>query len=562
MKAILAFALLAFLTPGLFAESFEAGTRTAPDFAVFQATGTEVFQAADATQDIRLQTVSSRGDSENILLLDFENEIPALLKDASGNYSVNDSSYIYTTDARIGHGAALFNRIGNRIAIQSPEELWPGTEETGDFTIEFWINPWYFYRNNVIFKKVGMIEGIKNGLEIYIQDGRVYFSCWNLFQDANDRRHTLSIRSYARIPTKQWSHIRASYRAADGKMVLYINRREEDTAFARSSSGVWQMRFHPLDRSPIYIGDNFSGILDEVRISSASSGNPLPFPSRFAPLTIDDASMRPEQQTGSVVSNVISPASGRKTVSGRFVFHKDEPAGTLLNVYIRYDLKPFRPDISESELPWKRIEDRAEHIPPFAYIQWKAEMKSDPDGKETPILRDIRFDYFPVQAPSAPGNLRFVPELTGDGIICLEWSKSPEEAVQSTGGYYVYYGVRPGEYLGRLDFRLENGSLDRIRYRPGLSVALTPAEREEKESRPEGLRRKLYNKIRLQITNDLIRENMLQQRRGGRPGNFPLIEGNHTYYFTVSAYNEPGSPDQESRQSSEVHVLLRNRPDL
>ena len=36
--------------------------------------------------------------------------------------------------------------------------------------------------------------------------------------------------------------------------------------------------------------------------------------------------------------------------------------------------------------------------------------------------------------------------LKGDGQVTLSWSYSVDD---SAGGYYIYYGNRPGEYLGR-----------------------------------------------------------------------------------------------------------------
>ena len=46
-------------------------------------------------------------------------------------------------------------------------------------------------------------------------------------------------------------------------------------------------------------------------------------------------------------------------------------------------------------------------------------------------------------APLPPFNIKAVPS---NGSVILTWSYSIDN---NAGGYYVYYGERPGEYLGR-----------------------------------------------------------------------------------------------------------------
>ena len=41
----------------------------------------------------------------------------------------------------------------------------------------------------------------------------------------------------------------------------------------------------------------------------------------------------------------------------------------------------------------------------------------------------------------------YVKAVAGNGQVTLNWSYSVDE---TTGGYYIFYGNRPGEYLGRI----------------------------------------------------------------------------------------------------------------
>ncbi len=542
------------------AETLESGSRRNPDFAGVMLDRTEKFRGDDTTQDIRLSHFNYAEDPGNILFLNFDNELPFLLKDISGNFAIRESNYIFTADSRIGRGAALFNRIGNKIVIGSPEELWPGTGPLDDFTMELWINPGYFYRNNTVFKKVGMMEGVKRGIELSIHDDRAHFSLYNMFEDGEENRHTIELRSISRIPIKEWSHIAVAYRAAEGRLLMTLNGREEGTANARGRSGVWRASFHPLDRSPLILGESYSGIIDDFRITSEFSpdagGSAL-----FPPVHVNAVNARSEQMTGSVVSSVLAPARGRKSAYGRLAYSADMPPGTGIDFLIRYDTKPFTVDTPEDVIPWRRIDIRTDRIPPFSYLQWKARLRGEADGRATPVLKEVKLDFAPIFAPHTPTNLRSVPELTQDRVVCLEWSKSPEGSVQQTGGYYVYYGLRPGEYLGRLDYRFGGAGPERIRHIP-LPSELTRGELQESKEHPDSLNRKLHNKIRLLITNEIIERNMVQRMRDGRPVTLPLLDNNRTYYFSVSAYNEPNAPDQESAQAAEIHVDVKPKPDL
>ena len=52
--------------------------------------------------------------------------------------------------------------------------------------------------------------------------------------------------------------------------------------------------------------------------------------------------------------------------------------------------------------------------------------------------------HFKEEEPPLPPFKVFAD--AGDGEVTLTWSYSLDN---STGGYYIYYGDRPGEYLGR-----------------------------------------------------------------------------------------------------------------
>jgi hypothetical protein len=76
------------------------------------------------------------------------------------------------------------------------------------------------------------------------------------------------------------------------------------------------------------------------------------------------------------------------------------------------------------------------------YVQVKAELFPDGTGRLTPALSSITLRYEADPPPPAPARLIAYPK---DGAVELHWTRVPEADL---AGYLVYYGERPGEYLG------------------------------------------------------------------------------------------------------------------
>lgn len=566
------------LNAPLQADRINAGTAGEQGFeTIASLNGTELFSAQDASSDIRLQTISYHGDRKNLLYLDFDQQVPELLRDQAGRYRVSESNYIFNADARHGKGAALFNRLENRVVIRSPEELWPGAGPSGDFTIEMWLKPIYFYRKNIIFRKLNMLEGKRRGLQIFFEDDRLYVHCENLFEDAAGRLHSLRLGSRSPLRTQQWVHLSVSFEAARGRLRLFLNGEEENVGPARDKTGVWQMVFHPLDRSPIVLAESFAGTLDEFRISAhamrpgtenedGQGGNTT----TYAPLRLDYGTLRGEQRTGTVVSEVLRPKNISRTTgngtggmhpagftarSGRISYRATEPAGTILNFYVRSSKNPFTKDTSEREVPWRRLARPGvnHQVPMFSYFQWRAELQADPTGAHTPVLHDLALDYQPLLPPPAPGNLQVVPGFRAlQTAAVLEWDQSPDSGVQAPGGgYLIYYGLRPGEYLGRLHRNAAGQPIQKGLTPAEQQAVLSDEERVLGRSRPEQLQRSLRNRLRILVNNDLIQKNTKQNAQAPR---LPFLYSNRVYYFAVSAYDATGA---ESPLSNEVIVTIR-----
>ena len=99
-----------------------------------------------------------------------------------------------------------------------------------------------------------------------------------------------------------------------------------------------------------------------------------------------------------------------------------------------------------SEYPeWKPFESGQElNAITGLYFQISAVLYPDGNGHTSPSITQMTINYAELDPPLPPHSVRAV---AGNGCVTLNWSFSVDD---TTGGYYIYYGNRPGEYLGRV----------------------------------------------------------------------------------------------------------------
>ena len=121
----------------------------------------------------------------------------------------------------------------------------------------------------------------------------------------------------------------------------------------------------------------------------------------------------------------------------------DVPSQTAVNLYVRSGDNQY--NWTDTYPEWKVVENR-EDIKGVSglYFQIAAEILPDGNGAVSPTITEIKINYTELPEPLPPFSLK---AIAGDGCVTLKWNYSVDD---TTGGYYVYYGNRPGEYLGRI----------------------------------------------------------------------------------------------------------------
>ena len=78
------------------------------------------------------------------------------------------------------------------------------------------------------------------------------------------------------------------------------------------------------------------------------------------------------------------------------------------------------------------------------YFQVACDLYPDGNGEKTPSVTSIQLDFSEIPLPLPPFAVK---ALAKNGSVTLNWTYSVDD---TAGGYYIYYGNRPGEYLGRV----------------------------------------------------------------------------------------------------------------
>ena len=390
---------------------------------------------------IELATNARAGTDETDMLLDFEQRP---FSDRTGMYSAHDDAFLLSSKAVMGKGAAL-SRGGNGMLLTGRPGSIFGTEgPVGSFYIEFWLAPSVTENGEMIFSwrssrtvagqiMYQMITGMfnKNHLE---------WTFANVFDGYGTNDGEVTVKGIKTLVPGIWTHHVVSFDEESGRLEYRVDGELESIRYITSTgheSGTVYPVFLgvPADAA---VCPKYTGRIDDFRIQRGTY----------------DSEMQDESETASGLSY-----SHYKTSGGRF---ETEPIlateGAVLNsvtavmsmpdqtavmLYVRSGENCF--SWTDDYPEWKPVTS-GEKISGVSglYFQIAAELYPDGTGSKTPSVTQLSADYTDLPVPLPPFKVK---AAAGDGSVTLSWSYSVDE---SAGGYLVYYGTRPGEYLGRV----------------------------------------------------------------------------------------------------------------
>ena len=384
---------------------------------------------------VELANKNVKVDSTTDMLLTFDENS---FNDLAGNYSVSNCNLVYSADSVKGNGSALSRGLKKGVSLSgSNKAIFGKSGFVGSFTIEFWLCPslaengetvlsWRSSLNDDIHSEYQMISAsfFNNHLEWTFNNIFVGYAAKEI--------HLAGCNTV--IPNK-WSRHTISFDEENGLLEYLVDGRTESLVFVTKSGHENGTVCYPVlgVKAAIELCPDFVGKIDNFRISKLSASR------EYSDIFLN--------------GNEKFQVSGGKFVTKPLLISQSaviEEIDALMNVPSQTDVRFYIRSgdncygWNENYPAWKEIVpgERIEGVKGL-YFQLSAELLPDGNGSQTPRVSEIAVKYNEQNDPLPPF---MVNAVAGDGAVTLSWSYSVDD---NAGGYYVYYGNRPGEYLGR-----------------------------------------------------------------------------------------------------------------
>lgn len=374
-------------------------------------------------------------------LIDFES---GDFSDKSGNYEVVSNKIFASKKALMGKGAALCRGRGG-LELKGNENSFFGYEgPAGSFVIEFWICPSTVENGEVLlnWRSSKNIAGhvVYQLISVSFYKNKVMTLFSNIFDGYSSNNGDLTLVSSRTIIPDKWTHHSISFEEERGILEYRINGELEDIKFLTDTGHEGGSVYPALMgvAANLHLCPSYVGLIDDFHILR----------------TYSDLNYEENQENTDLRLPEYYKISG-----GRFeslpVLTKE---GTIINKVTAEVNKPSQTDVKlyvrggDNYFNW--TENYPEWIPVVSgqaindlsgmYFQIAAELFPDGGGLHTPSVTEIQVEYTTLPEPLPPYRISVEK---GDGQVTLSWSYSVDD---TAGGYYIYYGNRPGEYLGRV----------------------------------------------------------------------------------------------------------------
>ncbi len=401
-------------------------------------------------ESLELDTNQQKTTGTTDLLIDFEN---GDISDRAAKYTVIESNVQPSKKAVRGKGSALsmnkFSAAKGRkqggIILRGDSTSFFGNESpAGSFKIDWWLCPstvengetlmnWRSSRNrgnDIVYQL----------LNVSFYQNKIMAVFTNIFDGYHKDSGEVVLTTQRSIIPNKWSHHTIRYEENSGLLEYRINGELECVRFITDTGHENGTVFPAIMGigADFELCPNYSGLIDDFCIErsyeEAHCAGSDQLVETIAPVRYVISGGRFESkplvlQEGSIITSVHAETS--------------VPPQTDIHLYIRGSDNYL--NWTKDSPEWIQItsDSKIENLSGM-YFQVAAELFPDGAGEHTPSVTSLRLDYAVQPVPVPP------PRITaqkGDGSVTLTWARSVED---STGGYYIYYGNRPGEYLGRI----------------------------------------------------------------------------------------------------------------
>ena len=392
---------------------------------------------------IELATNSFVFDEYTDLLIDFESPLNPI---SAGYYDIASNNLKVSNDSLLEKSAGLSRNIGGLSVTGQPGTFFGSEGLMGSFSLEFWLCPSLAENGEVIVNW----ESSKNvrGRLVYqlinclFDGGKLDWTISNLFDSyaGPNGDGEIHLKGTSTIVPDTWSYHALSYDCETGILEYLVNGITEDIIYITSNGREdGQISLVVMGTpSELQFCNEYTGKIDEIRILRRP----------YSPPDYQSA-----EAAGALGRMLYKPAGGRfetkpivvstGSVLNSLIAEMNVPAQTEVSYFVRSGDNYF--NWTDTYPEWKPVES-GKKISGVSgmYFQVACELYPDGNGQVSPSVTQLTLDFTELPLPLPPFTVK---AEAGNGCVTLSWNYSVDD---TAGGYYIYYGNRPGEYLGRV----------------------------------------------------------------------------------------------------------------
>jgi hypothetical protein len=377
--------------------------------------------------DITCSDDEYKPDISSDMILSLNRSVP---NDKTGNYSIMNQIEYLETDEAFGNGAAFFDGTTSLLIKAETKALFSTSTLWGDFTLEFRMLPATLKEGATIFLWKGLHKKdqalIPQEIRCTVHNRKLVWDFDNFFINPDDSLDRISLSGDKLIPGI-WSHHMITFNSQTGLLEYKINNIPSDNTYT-SRSGKENIEFNlPLvgnqQSFPIELGDTYSGLIDEFRISTEIIEFPV---------------LHKFSNSGSLETGIIDlKTSGSKLIT----INSERSTPGRTSVRYQYLLSNNKSDLLNPDRQWEDFEPSEPINKNGRYIKLRAQLYSESESGHAPVLTNISLVYKEADYPPPP--LTPSVEKVGERIK-ISWNKSINPEIV---GYKVYFGEKPGQYI-------------------------------------------------------------------------------------------------------------------
>lgn len=392
---------------------------------------------------IELSSNSFVSDEYTDLLINFENMNSCI---SNGEYNILSNNLKRTNKTKNGKYAGLSRNIGGLSVSGVPGTFFGSEGLMGSFAIEFWLCP-SIAENGENIVQWQSSKNVDGRLVYQVLSGSfnkghmewVFSNFFDFYGDAQGEKDII-LKGSSKIIPNNWSYHVISFDCETGILEYIVNGITEDITYITTNKKEDGEVCLVVLGSPsaLNICTEYTGSIDDFRILRRPY-SPPDFQSAENAGSSNHFQYLPEG--GRFVTKPIMVSNGSKLNSLKA--EMNVPSQTDVCFYVRSGENFY--GWTDEYPEWKPVES-GEDLSGITglYFQVAADLLPDGNGSKTPSITEISLDFSELVEPLPPF---VVKAVAGNGCVTLSWNYSVED---TAGGYYVYYGSRPGEYLGRI----------------------------------------------------------------------------------------------------------------